>query len=114
MTFAMENTSVGEGKPAAKRTPARPSFSVCPVCGVPATGASYGIHDDCATVGFMKNLAGDLIDMALGRRPVVQPPVETPQSQKPSKPLRYAKIRTAAREEIKDAEFRVIDKEGHR
>lgn len=109
-----ENTPVGEGKTPLQRTAARPSFVVCPVCGIPAKGASYGIHDECATVGFMKNLAGDLIDLALGRRPVVNPPQAAQEFIKARASGGAGKYTKKRVEVIKEAEFRVIDKKDER
>ena len=110
LTSVVENTPVAEGKAPLQRTASRPSFVVCPVCGVPAKGASYGIHDECATVGFMKNLAGDLIDLALGRRPVVQQPPPQQRRRAEERPHTPAPKQPARKREIVDAEFRVIDK----
>jgi hypothetical protein len=90
-----------------RRPPSPPKFKVCPVCGIPAKGSSWGIHDECAPVGFVKGLAGDLIDLALGRRPEQLEPIRLEKffvHHPASHTKKYAK-QTA---KIVDAEFRVI------
>jgi hypothetical protein len=88
-------------------------FRVCPVCGIPARGSSYGIHDECAVPGFVRGLAGDLIDLAFGRKPAHLEPIkiETYTVNHPaSHTAKYLKrVRV---EEIRDAEFRIIDEKG--
>jgi hypothetical protein len=102
-----------------QRTQSRPSFQICPVCGIPAPGASYGIHDECAPIGYLKGLAGDFIDSMFGRQPI---PRQEPRRARviPIKINPACVQRPAAHtvkyvrnaEVIKDAEFRVIDKKG--